>query len=94
MPIDDDAIEAAAAEAAPPQDVTLEWRGLTLTVPPVHRWVFGFQLAQRRQDIAGMAVAILGDDQVDELVEAGLTDAGDIDALLTACVEASRAGEA
>lgn len=70
-----EAIEDAMADQAEPESRTVAWRGLTFQVPPPSRWVFGYQLGVRRQDISVMLEAILGPEQTDELFASGNTDA-------------------
>ncbi len=81
-----EAIEEALADT--PGSTTVEWRGLTFEVPPPHRWVFRYQLAARRDDLAGMIEAILGPDQTDVLAASDNTDAEDIADLMGALVAA------
>ncbi len=64
------AYEEAVAEVEATATV-VEWRGLSLTVPPPAEWAFAFQVAARRNDMGAMADAILGPTQTDEVVAAG-----------------------
>ncbi|HQW90929.1 MAG TPA: hypothetical protein PK478_13815, partial [Nitrospira sp.] len=57
-------------------------------VPPPHVWVFRYQLAARRDDLAGMIEAILGPEQTDVLAASDNTDAEDIADLMGVLVVA------
>ena len=84
-----EASEAALAEVVADSKPTIvEWRGLTFEVPPPHRWVFRYQLAVRRDDLAGMVEAIIGPEQTDVLAASDNTDADDIADLMKALVDA------
>ena len=79
-------VEEALADT--PGTSTVRWRGLTFEVPPPSRWVFRYQLAARRDDLAGMIEAILGPEQTDVLAASDNTDAADIADLMEALVAA------
>ena len=80
------AVEEALADRLAP--TTVQWRDLTFEVPPPHVWVFRYQLAARRDDLAGMIEAILGPEQTDVLAASDNTDADDIADLMGVLVVA------
>ena len=81
-----EAVEEALADK--PAPTTVQWRDLTFEVPPPHVWVFRYQLAARRDDLAGMIEAILGPEQTDVLAASDNTDAEDIADLMGVLVVA------
>ena len=89
MPLDEKAIEAAAAlsdaedaldesagSAKPPS--VIEFHGLSLEVRPIDGWaLIKLQVARRQGDAGLMLLTLLGDEQTSEVID--LPDMGDAD---------------